>query len=168
MLIIYLLRKDPLSVAGRENTFSSVLWKKERQIWKCFQWSNCYKVMLWFGGNSTGWKRNFLFAELNGDEKRHWHLARIWTWIFWTKSDTLTNQFAGGSTKYFDTYHAEFPKPKRDPARELNCVYGYMTSILCSNARAPVALNETTCIASGVTGLLQATKPWLWPANEAI
>ena len=25
-------------------------------------------------------------------------------------------QFAGGSTKYFGTYHAEFPKPKRDPA----------------------------------------------------
>ena len=24
--------------------------------------------------------------------------------------------FAGGSTKYFGTYHAEFPKPKRDPA----------------------------------------------------
>ena len=25
-------------------------------------------------------------------------------------------QFAGGSTKYFSTNHAEFPKPKRDPA----------------------------------------------------
>ena len=25
-------------------------------------------------------------------------------------------QFAGGSTKHFGTYHAEFPKPKRDPA----------------------------------------------------
>ena len=25
-------------------------------------------------------------------------------------------QFAGGSTKYFGTNHAEFPKPKRDPA----------------------------------------------------
>ena len=25
-------------------------------------------------------------------------------------------QFAGGTTKYFGTYHAEFPKPKRDPA----------------------------------------------------
>ena len=25
-------------------------------------------------------------------------------------------QFAGGSTKYFGTYHVEFPKPKRDPA----------------------------------------------------
>ena len=25
-------------------------------------------------------------------------------------------QFTGGSTKYFGTYHAEFPKPKRDLA----------------------------------------------------
>ena len=25
-------------------------------------------------------------------------------------------KFTGGSTKYFGTYHAEFPKPKRDPA----------------------------------------------------
>ena len=25
-------------------------------------------------------------------------------------------QFAGGSTKYFGTYPAEFSKPKRDPA----------------------------------------------------
>ena len=25
-------------------------------------------------------------------------------------------QFAGGNTKYFGTYHVEFPKPKRDPA----------------------------------------------------
>ena len=25
-------------------------------------------------------------------------------------------QFAGGSTRYFGTNHAEFPKPKRDPA----------------------------------------------------
>ena len=25
-------------------------------------------------------------------------------------------QFAGGNTKCFSTYHAEFPKPKRDPA----------------------------------------------------
>ena len=25
-------------------------------------------------------------------------------------------QFAGGSTKYFGTHHAEFPEPKRDPA----------------------------------------------------
>ena len=25
-------------------------------------------------------------------------------------------QFAGGSTNYFGTYPAEFPKPKRDPA----------------------------------------------------
>ena len=25
-------------------------------------------------------------------------------------------KFAGGSTKYFGTYHAEFLKPKRDPA----------------------------------------------------
>ena len=28
---------------------------------------------------------------------------------------TIT-QFAGGSTKYFGTCHAEFPRPKRDPA----------------------------------------------------
>ena len=33
-------------------------------------------------------------------------------------------QFTGGSTKYFGTYHAEFPKPKRDLAWESNCVYG--------------------------------------------
>ena len=32
-------------------------------------------------------------------------------------------QFAGGSTKYFGTNHAEL-EPKKDPACELNCVYG--------------------------------------------
>ena len=25
-------------------------------------------------------------------------------------------RFAGGSTQYFGTHHAQFPKPKRDPA----------------------------------------------------
>ena len=30
--------------------------------------------------------------------------------------NTFQHQFAGGSTKYFGPYHAEFPKPKRDPA----------------------------------------------------
>ena len=158
MLIIYLLRKDPLSVAGRENTFSSVLWRKERQMWKCFQWSNCYKVMLWFGGNSTGWKRIFSFCRVEWWWKKALtssqdsNLDLLNSLLVRLKSDTLANQFTGGSTKYFGSYHAEFPKPKRDPARESNCVYGYMTSILCSNARAPVALIEATCIASGVTG----------------
>ena len=30
-------------------------------------------------------------------------------------------------------------KKPLDPAGELNCVYGYLPSLFCSNARAPVA-----------------------------
>ena len=41
---------------------------------------------------------------------RHCQLCHV------TTSCAVITQFAGGSTKYFGTYHAEFPKPKRDPA----------------------------------------------------
>ena len=36
----------------------------------------------------------------------------------------LPTLLAGGSTKYFSTYHAELTKPKKDPTCESNCVYG--------------------------------------------
>ena len=50
-------------------------------------------------------------------------------------------QFTGCSKQYFGTYYAQsMPTTStRDSAWELNCAYGYMPSILCSNARAPVA-----------------------------
>ena len=46
----------------------------------------------------------FWSAPINEDSDGTYRVAAAFT------------QFAGGSTKYFGTYHAEFPKPKRDPA----------------------------------------------------
>ena len=42
-------------------------------------------------------------------------LLEFWHWRRHIQSAAIT-QFTGGSTKYFGIYHAEFPKPKRDPA----------------------------------------------------
>ena len=53
----------------------------------------------------------FWLAPINGGSDGTYRVAAAIT------------QFTGSSTKYFSTHHAEFPKPKRDPARELNCVW---------------------------------------------
>ena len=56
-----------------------------------------------------------LLAPINGSSDTTYRVAAAIT------------QFAGGSTKYFDTNHADL-KPKKDPACELNRVNGHLTS----------------------------------------
>ena len=45
---------------------------------------------------------------------------------FWRHTHRVAaaiTQFTGDSTKYFGTYHAEFPKPRRDPAWDSSCLW---------------------------------------------
>ena len=49
-------------------------------------------------------KKCFQSAPINGGSDSTYRVAAAIT------------EFAGGSKKYFGTYHAEFTKPKKDPA----------------------------------------------------
>ena len=78
-------------------------------------------------------ERCFFICGVKWWRKRHWDPARIRAWVLWIlvrcsystyRVAAAITQFTGGSTKYFSTHHAEVPKPERDPAWELNCIYG--------------------------------------------